>query len=655
MKFEKLYVPMMNSNITEENRASYAQQLRAVGAEVVFIAMDYFTFFLDDRAALMEQTASHICYFRDLGFSVGIWFQAFGFGGGATNAECEKTKHFTKLRSICGNTCQAFCPEDGAFMERYLDWVTDIAQCKPDMMMLDDDLCQSVRPGIGCTCTHHRKLLAQTLEQRGLAPMPEDISMWPSMLFAGKATPHRKAFFDVMGDSLRRFCAEVRRCVDRVDPAMRVGFCAGFTSWDIEGVDAAELTCILAGEQTKPFLRLTGAPYWVTHDMHRFSGQRLNTVIEMARMQQVWCEKSERKIEIFCEADSYPRPRYHVPAAYLECFDMACRAHGGMGTLKYIFDYYAPYGQETGYTKHHLRNKPMYDAITEEFSGKSSRGVYVCEPMRKIADMTLPDRFAGEGHIMESAFSPAATMLTAHGIPTTYERENTDCAIAFGAAADLLFAEGMPKKVILDLPAAKCLTECGVDVGLKKTTPTAYIPMYERYENLDRTGIYVPGHSSLQFQWNAMYERCDLCENAVVMSVFEAEDGSFPSAYRYTDGTTEYYVLCVDATALRPNCSIFLSYGRQTQLLDFIGAVPQIKGEPGIYSIWKENAREGVVLYLNLCEDILFDFDIVLDDGYPAVTLFGAEGTVQGKQIHVTSSVAPYGSFMVTYRKDNQS
>jgi len=139
------------------------------------------------------------------------------------------------------------------------------------------------------------------------------------------------------------------------------------------------------------------------------------------------------------------------------------------------------------------------------------------------------------------------------------------------------------------------------------------------------------------------------------MSVFEAEDGSFPSAYRYTDGTTEYYVLCVDATALRPNCSIFLSYGRQTQLLDFIGAVPQIKGEPGIYSIWKENAREGVVLYLNLCEDILFDFDIVLDDAHPAVTLFGAAGTVQGKQIHVTSSVAPYGSFMVTYRKDNQS
>lgn len=51
----------------------------------------------------------------------------------------------------------------------------------------------------------------------------------------------------------------------------------------------------------------------------------------------------------------------------------------------------------------------------------------------------------------------------------------------------------------------------------------------------------------------------------------------------------------------------------------------------------------------------LFDFDIVLDDAHPAVTLFGAAGTVQGKQIHVTSSVAPYGSFMVTYRKDNQS
>ena len=242
MKHPKLYIPIMNSNITEENRGAYAEQLRAVGADTVFIAMDYYTFFLDDRTALFEKTASHVRYFRDCGFGVGIWFQAFGFGAGATHAECEKTKHFTPLRSVCGNVCQAFCPEDDAFMERYRLWVTDIARCAPDMMMLDDDLCQSVRPGLGCTCENHRVLLAKTLDDRGLAAMPEDLSLWPQTLFAGKATPQRKAFFDVMGDSLRRFCLDVRRTVDSVDPAMRVGFCAGYTSWDIEGVDAAELT-----------------------------------------------------------------------------------------------------------------------------------------------------------------------------------------------------------------------------------------------------------------------------------------------------------------------------------------------------------------------------------------------------------------------------
>ena len=650
MKHPKLYIPIMNSNITEENRSAYAEQLRAVGADTVFIAMDYYTFFLDDRTALFEKTASHVRYFRDCGFGVGIWFQAFGFGAGATHAECEKTKHFTPLRSVCGNVCQAFCPEDDAFMERYRLWVTDIARCAPDMMMLDDDLCQSVRPGLGCTCENHRVLLAKTLDDRGLAAMPEDLSLWPQTLFAGKATPQRKAFFDVMGDSLRRFCLDVRRTVDSVDPAMRVGFCAGYTSWDIEGVDAAELTCILAGAQTKPFLRLTGAPYWVTHDMHRFAGQRLNTVIEMARMQQVWCAAADREIEIFCEADSYPRPRYHVPAAYLECFDMACRAHGGMGVLKYVFDYYAHQKNERGYIKHHLKNSAMYDAIEAAFADKSCRGVYVCEPMRKIADMTLPDAFAGEGRIMNSAFSQAATMLTSHGIPTTYEAKDCSCAIAFGtAAAEALYRASLPAKLILDLSAAKHLTECGMDVGLRHTEPAIYTPMYERFADLDTTGIYVPGHISLQFQWGTPFERCTTDEHAVVLSVFEAEDGTFPSAYRYTAGGCEIYVLCVDAASCQPNCSVFLSYGRQAQLLDFIGAVPHVKGQPGVYTVWKENSTGGAVLLLNLCEDVLFDFDICLDAPHRAVKLFGADGTAAEGAVRITSDVAPFGAVLVTY------
>lgn len=638
-----LSVPMMNSNVTNDNRAWYDEQLKAACADTVFIALDRYTFFSENRNEDMLNLSENVRFFRERGYRVGVWFQAFGFGNGLTAKEQEITAGWTKLISLTGHTAgDAFCPEDPAFLAHYRSWVHDIVQAVPDMMMLDDDLCQSVRPGIGCICDRHRALLAEECSRRGLDPMPENTAEWPQLLFTGAPSEYRAAFLTVMGDSLRRFCRFVRAAVDEKDPAMPLGFCAGFTSWDLEGADAAELSYILAGPNTKPFLRLTAAPYWVSHDMHRFEGQRLNTLIETARLQQHWCSVLPKEIEIFSESDSYPRPRYHIPAAYLECFDIACRASGGMGILKYIFDYYAPVENETGYLRHHCRNLPLYQTIRDVFSDKMARGVYVCEPMHKTILTDLPVPFSGEGAVMNRAFCPASTLLSAHAIPTTYSDSTSDCAIAFGCAAKEIGA--LPKKLILDLSAAKILTERGIDVGLRGTEPIAELPLYERYTGLDRAGCCNPGHTSLQFQWGAQYERALLNDSAVILSLFECETQTIPSAFTYDNGSTCFYVICADAAALRPNCSIFLSYGRQAQLLDFIGNIPHVKGQPCVYTLWKENEAGGALLLLNLCEDSLFDFDIMLDRPYKKVRLHGAKGFLDGDKIRITDTVAPYAA-----------
>ena len=257
-----LYTPLMNSSMTEKTRPRYAMQLREAGADFVWIALDRFSFFLDDRGAVMQQLAENLAYLGEQGFACGVWMQAFGFGNPLSRAEQEVTAGFTKLRSLLGNTCgDGFCPEDPAYMKRYLGWIADVAGCNPGQIMLDDDMCQSVRPGLGCICEHHRELLAACLAERGLAPLSGDETTWKERFFAGQGGADREAFLDVMGDSLRRFCHAVRGCVDGVDRSIRVGFCAGFTSWDLEGADAAELSHILAGPDTRPFLRLTAAPY----------------------------------------------------------------------------------------------------------------------------------------------------------------------------------------------------------------------------------------------------------------------------------------------------------------------------------------------------------------------------------------------------------
>ena len=128
----------------------------------------------------------------------------------------------------------------------------------------------------------------------------------------------------MQGDTLRTFCKTLRDALDEVDPTVRMGFCAGYTSWDVEGVDAIELSYILAGN-TKPFLRFTSAPYW--YQGQRFGQTPLATFIEFARIQAAWIKNEN--IEVFTECDTYPHDRYHTPLAHIQCFDalLACQKH----------------------------------------------------------------------------------------------------------------------------------------------------------------------------------------------------------------------------------------------------------------------------------------------------------------------------------------
>lgn len=48
-------------------------------------------------------------------------------------------------------------------------------------------------------------------------------------------------------------------------------------------MDALTLTKVLAGKN-KPFMRLTGAPYWAEN--RRFPGQQMAQIIEFIRMQR---------------------------------------------------------------------------------------------------------------------------------------------------------------------------------------------------------------------------------------------------------------------------------------------------------------------------------------------------------------------------------
>ena len=620
----KLSVPVMNRNCTPENRESLLKLLKDSDAQRVFIALERDVFFSDERESDLSLLKSNITFFRSNDLETGVWTPSFGFGNTLDLKSFDVAKNYTRIRSIRGNEykeCDAMCPTDEQYMRRYLSYIIQIADCEPDLIMLDDEMCLSVRPGIGCYCDNHMKLINDKLGRKvSLEELKE--------AFAGAPNPLRNACMEVMGDTMREFCRKVRAAVDTVKPSIRLGFCAGYTSFDLEGADAKELSLILAGKN-KPFLRFTGAPYWVSKSRLRFEGQSLNGVIECVRTQELYCRGVIE--DVFHEADSYPRPRYQVPASYIELFDLALRASGGMGGLKYMADYVSTADYEKGYFSRHVKNKDFYEFIEKNFSDKPAAGVKIYYRMRKIKDACLPSPFINDLTVMKRFFSPAAEMLGSQCIPSVYDKD-MPCGVAFGE--DALEISAMPEKLITDINGAKILASRGIDTGLINANP-APVPSYEVF-----------GKETVLLNRNGgTYFDCSLKDGAKVLSSFE---NGLPASFTFNNGKTEFLVFCADAYSLCPDNSFFRSYERQNQILGFCGInFPVIKHSPFVYTLCKSDGKQTAALFINPFEDTIEDPVIYLGKKYSQLKLFGAEGKLEGDKVVLSAPVPPFGAFAI--------
>ena len=610
-------VPFLNSNLNEASRAVFLKQAKRAKASRVWIALDRCSLF--DRGDHLGRLEANLRFFEGHGMDAGVWMQAFGFGEPLSYEQC----NWTRLKSATGITREvdAFCPEDPRFTAAYLAWVQDIARLSPALIMLDDDLCLSVRPGIGCFCDRHMELLRKEVG---------DIND-PIALFVGGNNKHRDAWLRVMGNTVRSFCKQVRQAVDAINPEIRIGLCAGYTSWDIEGTDPIELSKLLAGP-TRPFFRLTGAPYWIA--TNRFPGQRLSAVIENARNQIAWCK--DTSIELFAEADSYPRPCYHTPAMLIENFDIAMHACG-VKSLKYLFDYYSSPSYETQYLKIHERNLPLYENIETAFAGSTPCGIRVFRPPHRIKEAVLPKPFAGEKPIMRTYFSKAAALLACHAIPMSYEGEN-DCAVAFGD--DALYLDSFSKKTVLDRSAALLLKEKGVDVGFELGAPTD-APTFEFFED-ERVLLK-------NVDPNAPFFDLILKDGATVKSRFDTQA---VASFEYRN----FLVLNFDAFSVNEASALFCSYARGNQLQRFFGfPYPAVCGYANLYSICATRENKHVVLLQNHSMDPVFDFDVILPRPCRSFLLTGAEGHLCGNKIHVTTDLLPQATILlqVEYEESN--
>lgn len=609
-------IPMLNSNVNKDNRVQILDILKNAKVKRLWLALDRHTLF--NRGDDLLKLGDNLRFFEQNGIETGVWMQAFGFGGPLPKGE---KRSWTRIKSLSGvqNDMDVFCPEDENFILAYCDWIKDVAKTGTRLIMLDDDLCMSVRPGIGCFCDKHIKLLEQKV---GKIPSLEQI-------FTGGPNKYRDAYLEVMGNSMRTFCKKVRAAVDSVDDTIRVGLCAGYTSWDIEGTDPIEMSKILAGN-TKPFFRMTGAPYWVAPQKQRFKNQRLSAVIENARNQISWSKPTD--IEHFAEADSYPRPCYHCSASLIENFDIAMQVSGAR-SLKYILDYYSSPDYEKQYYKIHIRNFPLYEQIEKTFKNSTPCGVRLYRPYRRIKDLTFPEKFIGEKSIMtKSYFSAAASMLSALGIPTCYDGKS-DFAAVFGD--DALYFENKHRKVILDLPAALILQKQGLDVGIKNISETE-APFIENLKN-ERVPIF-------NTEADAKFYNLELKETAKIKSRF---DTGAVASFVYD----KFLVLNFDALYVGEGSTLICSYARAKQITDFIeNTFPVIQGYADIYSICHKTETGYALLFQNHSSDPLFDFYITSPKPCKEISLYMCEGEICGNKIHITTEFAPSATMLVEIR-----
>ena len=633
----KISVPIISGNVDLLGRERILKELKRLGAERVFLAINQYTSDENVFSKKLSSLRENVEFFHSKGFEVGAWGWSFWV---PDNTE------FCNMRSVKGTEIKEFmCPADKRFVEFAKCYFKEVAKTGVDIIQFDDDFRYGfLSDSPGCLCDNH---IARINEITCEASTCEELA---KHILNGGKNKYRDAWLKANGDAFREFAVAIREAIDEVNPSVRISVCSCMTLWDIDGTSAAEIAHLLAGN-TKPILRLIGAPYWAAE---KSWGNELQDVIELERMEAAWTQDCH--IEIMAEGDTYPRPRIKCPAAYLEGFDTAIRASGCTdGILKYGIDYISNAYYETGYANFHERNLPLYDAIDEMFGGKQSCGVRVYEAMKKVADAKVQTKVNQSIDFQDLFFSRAARTLAYNTIPTVYEGEGV-CGIAFDENARHLPQTAFNNGLIIDIAAAEILKEQGIDVGLKSIGEAIKNGVCERFCDSGNC-IGAVGTTAYDIEIN---ENCDVLSELVIKSdaipnVYLNEDAkntqkrkeAIPFSYHYENANGQRF-LVLNINTRSGNSDLLRHYARSRQYAESVKWLSGNKlsayvyGNPALYiQCKKQNGRLAVGLW-NFFADIAINPVVELDKAYSSVKCINCTAIIDGDKVKL-SDIPAYG------------
>lgn len=617
-------------NITEREKA--ANELLRAKADRVMLCLPRSVDPENVKNEALKKLPEEVEYFRSKGLEVGVWISTLGHG-----CDARVNNSYQLIVGTEGKTHNdSFCPLDENFTAELCRYIADLGRAKPDIILLDDDYRLGARGGsVGCCCPLHLKKISKII---GRNVTREEVHK----SLGGNPNPIRSAWMKANGDSLLHLAKKMRNALDEVSPEIRLGHCAVMDTWDIDGVDSITLSKAFAGK-TKPILRLIGAPYWSMHA----DGKNLADIIELERMQAVWCENEG--IEVLSEGDVFPRPRHNIPSAVLEGFDMALRADGkNDGILKYMIDYSCPADYETGYIDRHVRNMPIYKKIDEFFSGLNPCGVRVFDCMERLQNAENPEEVNGD-FVLDDFNCAGSKFLCDLSVPMQYS-EN-DVTVIFGENARYINEEMLANGAILDAVAAKILTEKGIDVGIE-SFGKRFIASAEYYPEEDtkvafRSGMYgADGAICFAIKPKQGTEKITeyIGESSAVSYHYENENGQRFLVYPFV------------AQQARRVSMLFRCYYKQSQLQKSLSWLRKramdvyIPKNPDLYVQTKRNDNTMAVGLWNFFYDDVFAPQIELGEEWGSAEFLNCNGSLIGNTLTL-SDIKPFGFVAVKLKK----
>ena len=617
-----------------KDKTQLLEELKAFDADRVFLNFEtvldghILLYNQEDYQRQIDRMREACAFFKQHGYEVGAWFWGLQF---------DESFSFTTVKTLSGKNIDRFaCPTDTRFLEKFQQCLIDVAKTGVDIILLNDDIRFGAWGGFGCLCEHHVRMIGDALGEQIPA---EQLAGW---ITAGGKNKYRDAFLNANRRSLENYAIKMREAVDTVNPKIRLGFCACMTSWDIDG-DAFALARLFAGG-TRPILRLIGAPYWSTNGKEK---NRLQNIVELERMEASW--NPDPDIELIAEGDVYPRPRLNCAANYLEGFDTALRASGALdGILRICVDYVSNVGYETGYLKKYLKNKPIYAEIQKHFEGKQHTGIRIYESQNKVSVMQNPNALGRKSDMEEVFYSVAARVLAASAIPTVYDGLGVT-GIVFGENAYALGEEALTNGLILDLLAAKILTERGIDIGIDRFGEA--VPIKFQYVGVDDNVIIAQNCFAFDVTINPAAEMISYAANTL-------KDPNVPFCYRYQNSNGQkFLVFNCDSRA----CETLLKHSANAEIIaksaEWLSGqkLPAYGcGNPNLYMQCKEGETSRVIGIWNFFEDEALDPVIHLDREYASAEFFGGTGSLRGDVIRL-DDIPPFGFCGIVLTKGSET